>query len=208
VDSDCFFYEEIRSLFEIETNWLVEIIAVILRQFEILSWEYVQNKNNFEEDQDYTNLVVASETIDLVVSNDFVEALDALKGCLCVVKINLNRKDFLDLWRSVAEGLDHYISSSLLTSEIRFSKIGINRFDADMQALIFIFKPYCARPHAFFPYINEILKLLELKKEDANQIQGLLSIDENGPKCLHLHGISHLSVNQVNKVLRYRNWAT
>ncbi|KAK2387612.1 RINT1 protein MAG2L [Trifolium repens] len=208
VDSDCFFYEEIRSLFEMETNWLVEIIAVILRQFEILSWEYVQNKNNFEEDQDYTNLVVASETIDLVVSNDFVEALDALKGCLCVVKINLNRKDFLDLWRSVAEGLDHYISSSLLTSEIRFSKIGINRFDADMQALIFIFKPYCARPHAFFPYINEILKLLKLKKEDANQIQGLLSIDENGPKCLHLHGISHLSVNQVNKVLRYRNWAT
>jgi RAD50-interacting protein 1 len=121
------------------------------------------------------------------------------------VKINLNKKDFLDLWRSIAEGLDHYISSSISTSEIRFSKIGINKFDADMQALILIFKPYCTSPHAFFPCINEILKLLKLKKEEANIIKGLLSSQESGRKCLHLRGISHLSVNQVLQVLRYRN---
>lgn len=205
MDSDCFFDEEIRSLSEMETNWLVEIIAVILRQFEILSWEYVQNKYSFEEDQDYSNLGASRDSIDLVVSNDFVEALNALKSWLNIVKINLNKKDFLDLWRSIAEGLDHYISSSISTSEIRFSKIGINQFDADMQALIFIFQPYCARPHAFFPCINEILNLLKLKIEEANIIKGLLSSEESGRKCLHLHGISHLSVNQVLQVLRYRN---
>nr|XP_027187369.1 RINT1-like protein MAG2L isoform X2 [Cicer arietinum] len=208
MDNDCFFDEEIRSLTEMETNWLVEIIAVILRQFEILSLDYVQNKDNFEEDPDYTNLVVAREAIDLVVSNYFVEALDALKSWLYIVKINLNRKDFLDLWRSVAEGLDHYISCSIFRNEIRISKIGLNQFEADMQALIFIFKPYCARPHAFFPCINEILKLLKLKREEANLIQGLLSNDESGPKCLHIYGIFHLSVNQVLQVIRYRIWAT
>ncbi|CAI8596339.1 unnamed protein product [Vicia faba] len=175
-DNDCFFDEEVRSLSEMETNWLVEIIAVILRQFEILSWKYIQNNDNFEEDQDYISLVVSREAIDLAVSNDFVEALDALKSWLCIVKINLNRKDFLDLWRSVAEGLDHFISSSILTSEIRFPKIGINQFDADMQALIFIFKPFCARPHAFFPCINDILKLLKLKKEETNLIQARVTI--------------------------------
>ncbi|KAK7306813.1 hypothetical protein VNO77_44772 [Canavalia gladiata] len=205
MDSDCFFYEEIRSLSEMETNWLMEIIAVVLRQFEMLSWEYVQNNDNFEEDQDDTNL---RETVDLVVSNDFVEALDSLKCWLRIVKINLNAKDFLDLWRSIAEGLDYYISCSILKSEIRFSKMGINQFEADMQAVIFIFQPYCARPQAFFPCINEILKLLKLRKEEVKLMQAFLSNNENGSDCLHLYGISHLSVNQILQVLSYKGWAS
>ncbi|XP_061352590.1 RINT1-like protein MAG2L [Gastrolobium bilobum] len=167
MDKGCFYDEEIRSLSEMETNWLMDIIVVVLRQFEMLSWEYVQNKDNFEEDQDDTNLVIVEEAVDLVVSIDFVEALDILKSRLNIVKINLNTKDFLDLWRSIAEGLDHYISGSMVRSEIRFSKMGINQFEADMQALIFIFQPYCARPQAFFPCINEILKLLKLKKQEV-----------------------------------------
>ena len=208
MDNDCFYSEEIRSLSEMETNWLMEIIAVVLRQFEMLSWEYVRNKNNFEKDQGDTNLVGVREAVDLVVSIDFVEALDALKSQLHIVRINLNTKDFMDLWRSIAQGLDHYISGSIVTSEIRFSEMGIYQFEADMQALIFIFKPYCARPQAFFPCINEILKLLKLKKEEVKLMQVFLSNDENGAKTLHLYGISHLSVNQVLQVLRYRNWAT
>ncbi|XP_027342746.1 RINT1-like protein MAG2L [Abrus precatorius] len=205
MDYDCFFYEEIRSLSEMETNWLMEIIAVVLRQFEMLSWEYVQNNVNFEQGQDGTNL---REAVDLVVSNDFVDALDALKSWLHIVKINLNTKDFLDLWRSIAEGLDHYISCSIVTSEIQFSKMGINQFEADMQALIFIFQPYCARPQAFFPCINEILKLLKLRKEEGKLMQAFLSNDDNGSECLHLYGISHLSVNQILQVLRYKSWAS
>ncbi|KAK7316601.1 hypothetical protein RJT34_00186 [Clitoria ternatea] len=203
-DNDCFFDEEIRSLSEMETNWLMEIIAFVLRQFEMLCWEYVKSKDN-KGDQDDANL---REAVDLVVSVDFVEALDALKRWLRIVKINLNLKDFLDLWRSIAEGLDHYISCSIVRSGIRFSKMGVNQFEADMQALVFIFQPYCARPQAFFPCISEILKLLKLKKEEVKLMQVFLSNDENGSKCMQLYGYSHLSVNQICQLLRYRNLVT
>lgn len=202
-DNDCFFDEEIQSLSEMETNWLLEIIAVVLRQFEMLSWEYVQNNDSFEDDHDYTNL---REDVDLVVSNDFVEALDALKSWLHIVKINLNKKDFLDIWRSIAEGLDHYFSCSIVRSETWFSKMSVNQFEADMQALIFIFQPYCARPEAFFPCINEILKLLKLKKEEVQLMQAVLSNNVNRSECFHLYGISHLSVNQILQVLGYKMW--
>ncbi|KAK7333767.1 hypothetical protein VNO80_30544 [Phaseolus coccineus] len=203
MDNGCFFYEERRSLSEMETNWLMEIIAVVLRQFEMLSWDYVQNNDSFKDDKDYTSL---REDVDLVVSDDFVEALVALKSWLQTVKINLNKKDFLDLWRSIAEGLDHYISCSIVKNEIWFSKVGANQFEADIQALIFIFQPYCARPQAFFPCISEILKLLKLKKEEVKLLQTLLSNNENGFECLHLYGISNLSVNQILQVLRYKIW--
>ncbi|RDY11639.1 RINT1-like protein MAG2L, partial [Mucuna pruriens] len=201
MDNDSFFDEELRSLSEMETNWLMEIIAIVLRQFEILSWKYFQNNDSLEDDQDYTNL---REDVDLLVSNDFVEALGALKSWLHIVKINLNTKDFLDLWRSIAEGLDHYISCSIVRSGTWFSKMGANQFEADMRALIFIFQPYCARPQAFSPSISEILKLLKLKKEEVKQMQTSLSNNENGSECLHLYGISHLSVNQILQVLRYK----
>ncbi|KAH1034552.1 hypothetical protein AAZX31_20G042300 [Glycine max] len=204
MDNDCFFEEEIRSLSEMETNWLMEIIAVVLRQFEVLSWKYVQNNDSFGDEQVYTNPV---EDADLIVSNDFVEALDSLKRWLHTMKISLNKKDFLDLWRSIAEGLDHYISWSIVRSENWFFKMGVTQFEADMQALIFIFQPYCARPQAFFPCINEILKLLKLKKEEEKLMQAFLSRNENGSECLHLYGISHLSVNQILQVLRYKIWA-
>ncbi|XP_019419823.1 PREDICTED: RINT1-like protein MAG2L isoform X2 [Lupinus angustifolius] len=203
MDNDCFFGEEIRCLSEIETNWLMEIIVVVLRQFEMLSCEYVQNKDNYKDD---TDLVLARRAVDLVVSTDLVEALDYLKSRLQIARLNLTTKDFLDLWRSIAEGLDHYISCSIATSEIRFSKIGISQFKADMQALVFIFQPYCALPQAFFPCINEILKVLELTKEEVKLImQVLLSNEENRSMSLQLYGIFHLSGNQVLQVLRYRN---
>ncbi|KAI4305865.1 hypothetical protein L6164_029201 [Bauhinia variegata] len=204
-----FYGEEIRSLSEMETNWLMEIIAVVLRQFEMLSWDYVQNKEHFEQYQDITNLVGVTETIDLAVSVDFIEALDALKSQLHVARINLNTKDFLDLWRSIAEGLDHYISRSFVTRENRFSDsdMGIHQFEADMQALLFIFKPFCARPEAFFPCIKDILKLIKLKKEEVKLLRVLLANGENGRKGLHDYGISRLSVSQVVQVLRNRKFA-
>ncbi|XP_028758886.1 RINT1-like protein MAG2L [Neltuma alba] len=208
MDSSSFYSEEIRSLSEMEINWLMEIIAAILRQFELVSWEYVKNKDHFEQDQDDKNIVGLTQAIDLTVSTDFVEALDALKSWLRVVRINLNSKDFSDLWRSLADGLDHYISRSFATNEICFSCKGIHQFEADMQALLFVFQPFCARPQAFFPCIKEILKLLKLKKEEVKQLQAVLSNGENRARCLRPLGISHLSVNQVAQVLRNRNFAS
>lgn len=209
MDRGSFFDEEIKSLSEMEINWLMEIITVILRQFEMKACDYVQNKYHFEQEQDDKNIVGVSESeaIDLVVSVDFVDPLDALKSLLHVVRTNLNTKDFSDLWRSMADGLDHYISRRFAASEIRFSGKGINQFEADMQALFFIFQPLCARPQAFFPCIKEILKILKMEEEEVRHLQVLLSNGENRTRCLRLHGISHLSVNQASQVVRNRIFA-
>ncbi|XP_040993248.1 RINT1-like protein MAG2L isoform X2 [Juglans microcarpa x Juglans regia] len=206
IDSSCFFGEEIANLSELETNWLMEIISFILREFENLSWEYVQNKEHFEQQQEQATLAPA--TMDLVVSSDFVEALDILRSQLHVLKTNLNPKDFLDLWRSVAEGLDHFISCTTLTNEFQFSESGVSQFETDMQALFFIFQPFCARPQAFFPCIKETLKLLQMNKEGIKHLQVVLFTGKNGIKCLHSCGISHLPFDQVDTFLRNRKFET
>nr|XP_023879771.1 RINT1-like protein MAG2L isoform X2 [Quercus suber] len=208
IDWGCFFGEEIKNLSELETNWLMEIIAVILRAFENLSWEYVQNKGHFEEEKEVLSPVRLSATMDLVVCTDIVEALDVLRSQLQVLKTSLNPKDFLDLWRSVAEGLDHFISCSILSSEIHFSDRGVGQFETDMQALFCIFQPFCARPQAFFPCIKETLKLLKLKKEEVKHLQVVLSTGENGINYLHLSGISQIPFDQVDRVLRNRKFGT
>lgn len=206
--SGCFFGEEITNLSEFKHNWLLEIIAFILRVFEDLTWEYFQSKECFERKQAAFSPVNLSSTMDLVVSTSFVEALDVLKSQLDVLYSSLNSVDFLDLWRSVAEGLDHFISCSNLTSEIQFSDTGVNQFETDMQALLCIFQPFCARPQAFFPCIKETLELLKMDKDEVKHLQVVLSSGENGIKCLHLYGISPLSFDQVDKILRNRKFGT
>lgn len=200
----CFFGEEIKSLEELMTNWLMEIITALLHHFETLSWEYLQNGRFFVQGREDVNLNRVPAVTDLAVSFDIVQALDALKSQLHLVKTSLNPKDFMDLWRSVADALDQFVSRSIFTSGIRFSNEGINQFDSDMQALFHVFQPFCSRPEAFFPSIREILKLLKMSKEEAKLLLVALSKNKNGTKCLHSLGISHLSFDQVDKVLSNR----
>lgn len=205
----CFFGDEIKSLEELMTNWLMEIITALLHHFETLSWEYLQNGRFFVQERD-VNLNRVPAVTDLAVSFGIVQALDALKSQLHLGKTGLNPKDFLDLWRSVADALDQFVSRSIFTSGIRFSNEGINQFDSDMQALFHVFQPFCSRPEAFFPSIREILKLLKMSKEEAKLLLVALSKNKNGTKCLHSLGISHLSFDQVDKVLsnrRCRSWS-
>lgn len=163
IDNSCFFEEEIKSLSEIETNWLMNIISIILRKFETLSWEYVKQPKHLEDKKDgFVQLTVG---MNLVISVDFVDALDALRSHLHALKMSLNQKDFLDLWRSLAEGLDHFIFFSNIFTEIRLYDNRINQFETDMQALFLVFKPFCVRPEAFFPKIREGVKLLKVNKE-------------------------------------------
>uniref|UniRef100_A0A5B6ZJ66 RINT1-like protein MAG2L n=1 Tax=Davidia involucrata TaxID=16924 RepID=A0A5B6ZJ66_DAVIN len=199
-DDSCFFGEEIKSLAELETNWLGEIISDLLRQFETLSWEYVQIKERFEHEQKEV------ESTDFTVSVDLVEALDSIRSQLNVIRMNLNPKDFLDLWRSVADGLDHFIFHSIPMSGNRFSDVGINQFGADMQALFIVFQPFCARPEAFFPCIRDSLKLLKMNKEEVKHFQVVLCNDENRIKYLRCSGISHISFNQAWKILSSRKF--
>ncbi|KAK6263470.1 hypothetical protein QUC31_009286 [Theobroma cacao] len=200
VDDGCFFEEEIKFLAELETNLLMEIIAVFLRQFENLTLEYDHNEDYIDEDHNLTSNRDSAATA-LAVSSGFIEALDSLRSQLHVVKINLNPKDFLDLWRSVADGLDHFISGSIFASDVQFSGSQTNQFGTDMQALFLVFQPFCARPQAFFPCIRDILKLLTISKEGVKQLLAALS-SKKSEKCMQFCGVSHLSFDQVDKILR------
>ncbi|CAN1249664.1 RINT1-like protein MAG2L [Linum perenne] len=200
----CFFYEEIKSLADMQTNWLMEIASVLLHHFETLSWHYTQNKRRFEQRQEDDGVT----DMGLVVAVELVEGLDALRNQLEVLRTSLNAKDFFDLWRSAADGLDHYIYSSIFSSSLQFSREGINQFETDMKVLFRIFQPYCVRPEAFFPYIVETLKLLTLHKEEANQLRMVLSRDESRTSCLlqQFCSIRRLTHDQAVKVLRMRKW--
>ncbi|KAK6936907.1 RINT-1/Tip20 [Dillenia turbinata] len=203
-DKVCFFAEELRSLEELQTNWLIEIIGDLLHEFESLSGEYIQNRDYFGLEQDDFCSIRDSSDMDLAVSTVLLEALDTLRNRLHLIRTNLNSKDFLDLWRSVANGLDHFIFCSILMSNIKFSDSGVSHLRADMQALFHAFKPYCARPEAFFPCIRDSLKLLDMDKEQAMLI---LCNVENRIKSLHFCGIMHLSSDQAEKVLWNRMFA-
>lgn len=159
-----FFGEEIRCLSELATNWLMDIISLLLRQFENLSWEYLQKMKHYERQPEDLAPVEVLSAMDLTISVDFVEPLDALRCHLILLRMTLNAKDFLDLWRSVAEGLDHFISCSDITCGIQFFDGGINLFETDMQALFSVFQPFCVRPEAFFPCTRETIKLLKMKR--------------------------------------------
>ncbi|GMN40751.1 hypothetical protein TIFTF001_009975 [Ficus carica] len=165
IDKSSFFDEEIKSLSELETNWLMDIIAVILRQFETLSWEYIKQAKHLEEEKEGN--VEALVGVDLAVTADFVEALDALRSQLHALKMSLNPKDFSDLWRSVAEGLDQFIFFSNIFTEMQFYNDRIDQFETDIHALFLVFEPFCVRPEAFFPNIREGLKLLKVNKRKS-----------------------------------------
>ena len=181
-DDGCFFEEEIKNLAELETNWLTEVIAVLLHQFENLTLRYDHNGDYIDEDQNITPNRDSAAT-KLALSIAFIEVLHALRNQLHVLKINLNPKDFLDLWRSVADGLDHFISGSLFASDVQFSRKQTYQFGTDIQALFLVFQPFCARPEAFFPCIRDILKLLTMSKERVKQLLVALS-SKKSEKCM------------------------
>lgn len=195
----CFFWEEINNFAELETNWVMEVISVLLQQFETLSWDYLQNKELFQETR-------ISGSMDVHVSGDIVEALDSLRSRLDVIKLGINPKDFLDLWRSVADGLDHFIFRSIFMNDVKFCDKGVEQFDADMRSLFLIFQPYCLRPEAFFPCIRDSLELLKMVKEERKHLLGLLSKNERRANCLRLYGILRVSDVEAETILRNRGF--
>ncbi|XP_057482985.1 RINT1-like protein MAG2L [Actinidia eriantha] len=204
-DDFYFFGGEIKSLADLEMNLIMEIISGLLYHFERLTHEYVQNEKRFEQEGDDVGVIGASEGTDFLVSVDFIEALDTLRNRLCVIYGSLNPKDFSDLWRSVADGLDRFISASIFMSDYRFSEKGISQLGADMRALFHVFKPFCDRPEAFFPRIRNSLKLLEMDRQDLGRLQFVSSNSSDRTRCLHFCGITQLSFDQADKILRNRN---
>ncbi|CAH8386663.1 unnamed protein product [Eruca vesicaria subsp. sativa] len=188
----CFFGEELKSLVELETNWLMEIITVCLHQFDSLCDDHFNNNvEPWEEEEEEEEEEV------ITVSRGVGEALDSLRRELSVLQLNMNRKDFLDLWRNLAEGLDHYVSCKFFAGKVVLLR---RRFEVDAEALMMVFQPYCVRPGAFFPRVREILKLVSMDEEGKARLRGAIS--RNGSNCLSLFGISNLSLGQVEQFCR------
>ncbi|KAK9156566.1 hypothetical protein Scep_003140 [Stephania cephalantha] len=206
LDDNCYFFEdEIKFLMKFETDWLGEIMSDLLRRFDMLSREYVENKEQWGLDLEDSALNAVVGDDNLSITSDFVEALDSLRDRLHMLEGYLNSTDFLDLWRSVAEGLDHFIFSSIVIKAPSFSMKGIAQFSVDMRALFLVFHPLCSRPEAFFPCIRDSLKLLELNSEDVKHLQSLLIQGRQTSEHLRRYGVVYISPDEAEKIVKPRN---
>ncbi|XP_057539880.1 RINT1-like protein MAG2L [Amaranthus tricolor] len=189
-----FFEEEIESLIEMETNWLMELITHVLHQFENYSFYYFHNVERFEE-------VTERDTS---ISDDLVVALDNLRSLLNLFREHLNAKDFLDTWRSIADGLDHFIFHNILALGVQFSDNGAKQMIFDMEGLFYAFKAFCAHPEAFFPCIRDFLKFLKLDKKAVEDLKADILLHAKCSDCLLTYSISSLSVDQTLQILNNR----
>lgn len=202
-----FFADELLFLVKLETDCLEEIMSAILLEFEAFSYDYIQNIDQWEDEGEQKCDMSEDEFENGTVSLGFVEALEILRDRILKLKDFLNSKDFFDLWRSVAEGLDYYIFSSIPWIDVRFSNSGVYQFRIDMRAVFLVFKPLCARPEAFFPFVSDCLKLLSMNKEDVEWFLKELRMNESRLKeWLCQKGLHHVNSSQAKMILVDRNF--
>ncbi|XP_078160505.1 RINT1-like protein MAG2L [Carex rostrata] len=202
-----FFADELLFLVKLETDCLEEIMSAILLEFEALSYDYIQNIDQWEDEGEQKCDMSEDEFENGTLSLGFVEALEILRERILKLKDFLNSKDFFDLWRSVAEGLDYYIFSSIPWIDVRFSNSGVYQFRIDMRAVFLVFKPLCARPEAFFPFVSDCLKLLSMNKEDVEWFLKELRMNESRLKeWLCQKGLHHVNSSQAKMILVDRNF--
>ena len=182
------FDEEIGKLGEFRAQWVEKISVVILRGFDAQSRDYMKNRRQWQEkgEEGWT------------VSKSLVVALDYLQGKVSVVEESLNRIDFVRVWRSLAAGVDRLVFQNILMSNVKFYDGGVERFDSDLQVLFGVFGAWCLRPEGFFPKASEGLKLLKMGEK---QLQDSLA---GGEKWMKDNGIGHLSVTEMEKIVRSR----
>ncbi|KAL5197382.1 hypothetical protein ABZP36_000894 [Zizania latifolia] len=194
-----FFTDEISFLVKLGTNHLEQIMSSILLEFEDLSWDYVQNIGMPNEHTHPVDEVLDEEN--LGVSTGFVASLEVLRDRTTKLNLHLNSKDFLDLWRSIAEGLDYFIYSSIRWGEVKFSDLGVIQLRVDTRALLHIFRPFCLRPESFFPFISDSLRLLTMRKTDAQYLLEVLKNAKENGSCLKQQGLQHVNASQALKIL-------
>jgi RAD50-interacting protein 1 len=202
-----FFADEVLFLVNLETDCLEEIMSANLLEFESLSYDYIQDIDQWEDEGEQKFDISEDELENGTISLGFVEALETLRNRIFKLKDFLNSKDFFDLWRSVAEGLDYFIFSSIPWIDVRFSNSGVYQFRIDMKALFLIFKPFCARPEAFFPFVSDCLKLLSMNKKDIEWFLQELKMNESRLKdWLCQKGLYHVNASQAKMILVDRNF--
>lgn len=222
------FDEEIENLKKFQRDWLGKLIAVILRGFDARCREYVRNKKQWKEkfvkrelqSMDMSEEILKVDEIgtqfvnsEVSISVAFVEALDVLHTQLINLKGALNEVDFMELWRSLASSLDQLLFTNIPSSNITFSSHGASQFKVDVHALFQVFKPFCARPAGFFPYLSDSLRLLLMPPADVELLRHFLSAPSSavkdgndGTKLKHLrqYGIRKISAGNAEKILRHR----
>ncbi|CAL5380082.1 unnamed protein product [Camellia sinensis] len=192
-----FFGEEIKSLADLETNLLMEIIGDRLGQFEPLTKEYVQSKECFKQKEDDDGLHRASEVTYFSVSVDILEALDTLRSQLCIINASLNPKDFRICGEASQMGLtDSFLAaySLVIIDSLRRAPVSLELI-CEHCLLFFchvVFQPFSTNPEAFFPLVRNSLKLLEMDRRDLGR--------------LNFCGVTHLSFDQADKILRNRKF--
>ncbi|XP_076903491.1 RINT1-like protein MAG2 isoform X3 [Bidens hawaiensis] len=184
--------EEIHKLETFRTEWVDKLSKVVFRGFDVCSHEYIKNKRQWMEKTEEG----------WAVSKSFIGALDYLQSKMSVLEMNLNKMDFVAVWRSLASAIDSYLFNGVFMSNAKFYDGGVERLDNDMTVLFGVFKSWCLRPEGFFPKSNEGLKLL--KMEDR-QIRGGVEGDE---RWIKMNMIKHLTVTEVERILNSRVYSS
>ncbi|KAJ0585708.1 hypothetical protein HanRHA438_Chr05g0240041 [Helianthus annuus] len=180
--------EEIRKLETFRTEWVEKLSKVVLRGFDAASHEYIKNKKQWTEKTEEG----------WAVSKSFIGALDYFQAKMSILETNLNKIDFVAVWRSLASAIDSLFFNGIFMSNAKFNDAGVERLDNDMMVLFGVFKSWCLRPEGFFPKLSEGLKLL--KMEDK-QIRGGL---EGSERWIAMNMIRHLTVTEVERILKSR----
>ncbi|GMN45660.1 hypothetical protein TIFTF001_014847 [Ficus carica] len=179
---------EIGKLEGFRVEWVEKISVVTLRGFDALCRDYMKNKKQWQEknEEGWT------------VSKSLVGALDYLQAKMSVLEVNLNGKDFIGVWRSLAAGIDRLVFNGILLSNVKFRDGGVERFGNDLEVLFGVFRAWCLRPEGFFPKSSEGLKLLKMsEKRIKNYSAGT-------EKWMKENGFRHLSVVEVDRIVKSR----
>lgn len=186
--SNCIFNEEIGKLEKFRAEWVDKLSIVVLRGFDARSRDYMKNRKKWQEKSEDT----------WTVSKTLAAALDYMQGKMSIIEGNLNRMDFVAVWRSLAASVDRLLFNGVLMSNAKFSDGGVERFSSDVEVLFGVFGVWCLRPEGFFPRISGSLKLLKMgEKELKDSIAG-------GEKWLKNNGIRHLAVAEAEKIVKSR----
>nr|GEV00134.1 RINT1-like protein MAG2 [Tanacetum cinerariifolium] len=180
--------EEVNKLVKFRIEWVEKLSTVVLRGFDACSREYIKNRKQWMEKTEEG----------WAVSKSFIGALDYLQAKMSILELNLNKIDFVGVWRTLATAIDSLFFSGIFMSYAKFYDVGVERLANDLTVLFGVFKAWCLRPEGFFPKLSEGLKIL--KMEDK-QLRGSV---EGGDRWLNQNMITHLTLSEVERIVKSR----
>ncbi|KAH7440771.1 hypothetical protein KP509_03G010200 [Ceratopteris richardii] len=205
----CVFDGEISSLARFRSEWLQKLVLATQRSLDANCQEYIRNKKSWQEESTENGL-----TGDITVSVGLIEGLSVLQAQMNLLENVLGDTAFMDYWRSLASSLDQFFLHAVVLGGAKFSSYGSLKLSKDVKALCQVFKPFCIRPASFFPNLSDAVLLLELPREDGQQLQKELVPasnwrfrdhgDESKLTSLKLYGIKTITPAMAGKILAQR----